>query len=249
MYQMITKKPLLQIVLVLFYSISVFHSFPTLADEPFTIAPCRVLDTRNIGGAVSAGTTFDFEVRGTPGASQGGSAGCGVPTRSTAVILNLVAIIPSSAGHVVLWPYGTTQPTTSVLNTSSGETNNDGLFSPLAEDDDYDLSLKGVGVSANYVIDIVGYTVPSIATLSGQAVGRLDNVLVIDTLEGDTVKVYVDDTNETFYASWQDELDGLIDNCVVLHGLWKDGNSVGEQGLFEARTSALATPTYCGSDQ
>jgi hypothetical protein len=52
------------------------------ADLVYTpVTPCRIIDTRIVGGVIAAGTTTSFLVTGTDLSSQGGSAtGCGVST-------------------------------------------------------------------------------------------------------------------------------------------------------------------------
>src|SRR5256885_16998335 len=64
------------------------------ADLSYTpVTPCRILDTRIVGGPIAAGGQRNFLVTGTNLSSQGGSAtGCGVPTAGTAAVINFVAV-------------------------------------------------------------------------------------------------------------------------------------------------------------
>jgi len=80
------------------------------------IAPSRVLDTRDgtggHDGPLLAGDPHDFAVAGT----------VGVPTDSTAAVLNLTAVNGSSASHLTAWPTGEQMPGVSNINFKPGTT-------------------------------------------------------------------------------------------------------------------------------
>ncbi|MEO5743345.1 MAG: CHAP domain-containing protein, partial [Terracoccus sp.] len=80
-----------------------------------TLTPTRLLDTRSgIGagaGPVAGGSRVDLSVAG-----RGG-----VPSSAAAVVLNVTAVTPSSAGYATVWPAGISQPSTSNLNYSGGD--------------------------------------------------------------------------------------------------------------------------------
>jgi len=80
------------------------------------VTPCRILDTRNVGGPVN-NTTRTFTAVG-PYAGQGGNvSGCGIPSSAVAVELNLGAIAAAGQdGWVKAWPTGTTEPLASLVN-------------------------------------------------------------------------------------------------------------------------------------
>ena len=73
--------------------------------EYYTVAPCRVLDTRT-GTALAAGVVRTFAVAGS----------CGVPTTAKAVAVNLTAVNVGGAGSVVVYASGLATPGTSNLN-------------------------------------------------------------------------------------------------------------------------------------
>jgi hypothetical protein len=79
------------------------------------VTPCRLFDTRVVGGPLAAGTARNFVVAAGNGslASQGGSAsGCGVPVGpATSVMINLIAWFPTEAGNLRAWPVESPQPT------------------------------------------------------------------------------------------------------------------------------------------
>src|SRR5260221_9941756 len=89
------------------------------ADLVYTlVTPCRIIDTRLIGGPIAGGTTRSFRVTGTDLSAQGGSAtGCGIPTgAATAAVINFVAVSPAGPGDLRITPFGTPMPTASILN-------------------------------------------------------------------------------------------------------------------------------------
>src|SRR5580693_987145 len=91
------------------------------------VAPCRLIDTRVMGGPIAAGSTRTFNVAGVgaPGslASQGGDPnGCPIPgfkngfAQVQSVAINLVAVGPSGPGDLIAWPTDESQPNASVVN-------------------------------------------------------------------------------------------------------------------------------------
>jgi PQQ-like domain len=85
------------------------------------VTPIRILDTRNGTGGVSmpvgANQSIAVQVAGTGG----------VPTMTStippkAVVVNVTAVGPTSAGYLTAWPDAVTQPGTSDLNFIAGQT-------------------------------------------------------------------------------------------------------------------------------
>jgi len=225
-----------------------------LAEEIVPLPPCRVLDTRNVSlGYRLAGTTMDFAVRNgpsSPGAAQGGEAGCGIPYNATAVFLNIVAIAPAGTGHALIWANGATQPTASALNVVSGETTNGAVLAALQPyGPATDLKLKNVLFNSYWVIDVMGYTEPSHAALVGQGVGTLyGTTLVIETLDGAQIRATVPDRPQLadFRDSWIASIAGGVGECVLVEGLWFDDGTTVSLDTFEARSLPIITEGYCG---
>jgi hypothetical protein len=76
-----------------------------------SLAPCRVLDTRDPSGPTGGNRLANpgphhFRVHGS----------CGVPLQATAVILNATVVGPTRDGDIRLFPFGGAQPDVSVLN-------------------------------------------------------------------------------------------------------------------------------------
>jgi hypothetical protein len=75
------------------------------------ITPCRLFDTRLAGGPIAAGTQRNFLVTAANLASQGGSGtGCGVPTSSTAAVVNFTVVTPDGPGNLRAFATATPQP-------------------------------------------------------------------------------------------------------------------------------------------
>ena len=116
----------------------------------FTLAPCRVLDTRNAAGplggpplAPNAARTF-------------GSAGtCGVPATARAISANVTVTGGGAAGDIRLFPGGTATPLTSVINYPAGRTlaNNAVLF---LGGGNFTAQLDSLG-AVHLILDVNGY--------------------------------------------------------------------------------------------
>lgn len=132
------------------------------------VAPCRILDTRNVAaGAIAANSTRNFVAFGVSSfTSQGGSAtNCGVnPLAATAVAINLTAVTPSGAGYATAYPFGSAQPLAASINYAAGAIVNNALIvqtpNPISS---FDFTLYTFAQS-HYVADIVGYFAPPVAT-------------------------------------------------------------------------------------
>ena len=126
-----------------------------------TVTPCRVVDTRNVGGVLASGVTRGFQVGGTRGGfkAQGATnpVGCGVPQRSAAVEASLTAVAPVANGFTRVFPAGATPPNATFLAYSTGRNiTNTGTIG-LSLSGLNDLNLKNFGSSTQYVLDVLGY--------------------------------------------------------------------------------------------
>jgi len=132
------------------------------------IQPCRIVDTRNVpAGPIAANGTRSFKsINSADFTVQGGSAtNCGtLGLSASAVALNITAVTPSIAGYATVFPFGTTQPLASSVNYTAGAIVNNAIITqipnPLQASDFTVYSYA----SSHYVIDIVGYFAPPVAT-------------------------------------------------------------------------------------
>ena len=138
----------------------------TIDDLVYTpVTPCRIVDTRNAGGVISAGTTRDFDVDGSSFTGQGGSAGsCGIPYGvARAVAMTITAVQPAVKGYFTAWAAFTPQPASSVLNYTAGQNVANTTIVPVFPGAGNDFSLYSYQTS-HAVIDVVGYFAAPLAT-------------------------------------------------------------------------------------
>ena len=125
------------------------------------VVPCRIVDTRNAGGAIGANSSRDFKVWVSSGdfTAQGGSAtNCNIPPDPVGVVLNITAVSPAGAGNFIAYPTGS--PTfTSVLNYQSGENAlaNGAIVPTCVPSCTNQLTIATNGAGADAVVDIAGY--------------------------------------------------------------------------------------------
>ena len=119
----------------------------------FSIAPCRVLDTRNadgpLGGPALAGSVArTFAIAGH----------CGVPATATAISGNITVTAPTAAGYLTLYPSGGTAPLTSAINYRPGQTRANNAIFLLGLAGSLDV-FGGVpsGNSVHFILDLNGY--------------------------------------------------------------------------------------------
>ncbi len=139
-----------------------------------TVTPCRIADTRNLGGPLDPGATRLFQVAGSLAhhAAQCGSlTGCGVPQRATAVEAGVTAIGPAADGFSRPAPVGTT-PSATFLNFSQGRNVTNVGVLPLGEHGLDDLALLNQGGRADYTVDVLGYFEPE--ALQKEGIEQLD---------------------------------------------------------------------------
>lgn len=130
------------------------------------VPPCRVIDTRVVGGRLN-NSTRNFIVSGGPYTGQGGSPGsCGIPfPQATAVVVNFVAVDSLGAGDLRVFPFGTPPPNASVLNYASTTFNGglniaNGIPVQLCFFCGFDITVLAEGGATHVVADVLGYFAP-----------------------------------------------------------------------------------------
>jgi Matrixin len=109
--------------------IAALYAATSPATSFFTLPPCRILDTRDPIGAyggpqLSSGLARIFAATGQ----------CGIPSTAVALSLNITVVSPSGAGYLTLYPGGQSQPGTSNLNFSAGQTRANNAVLTLSND-------------------------------------------------------------------------------------------------------------------
>jgi hypothetical protein len=133
-----------------------------------SIAPCRIVDTRQSTGPLPAGAFAGYKVRGTGSsfASQGGKAGgCGIPSAATAIEATVTAVSPTGPGYLRAFPGGSTEPTATFLNYSGPSISNAGHI-PICTTGcpaNVDLTVTNYEHATYLVIDVAGYAVRPLA--------------------------------------------------------------------------------------
>lgn len=138
----------------------------------------RILDTRNGTGApqapVAAGGTIQLQV--------GGQAY--VPTSNvTAVVLNVTATGSATSGGITAYPDGTTQPDTTNLYYTSGQTLAGQVIVPMSSSGIVDLTNTGTG-STQLLADVAGYYSNLTGDINGGSYQPVTSARILDTATG-----------------------------------------------------------------
>jgi len=121
----------------------------------FTLAPCRILDTRLPDGPFGGPVLAPDEVR-----TIGVTGVCGIPTGATGLALNVTVTQPASAGFLQCYPGDAAPPATSLLNFAAGQTRANNAVASLASDGSGTFALRNASPgTAHVVVDVAGYFV------------------------------------------------------------------------------------------
>jgi hypothetical protein len=113
----------------------------------YTLVPCRVADTRATGSALAAGAPRDFVLVGQ----------CGITPEATSVSLNLTVTQPTELGHITVYPSGTPQPLTSMLNYRGGQTRANNAIVTLGVNGAISVVSGQSAGTTHFIIDVNGY--------------------------------------------------------------------------------------------
>lgn len=111
----------------------------------YTLSPCRVLDTRNAGGAFDGKLVVNVE-----------TSSCNVNASAQAYVLNATVVPSGDLGYLTLWPDGQAQPTVSTLNALDGTITSNMALVPTTNGN-IDAFSSG---STQLVLDISSYFAP-----------------------------------------------------------------------------------------
>lgn len=133
------------------------------------ITPCRIVDTRLVGGPLLGGTSRGFEAfTATDFSTQGGDAtNCGIPENVAAVTLNLAATNVPRFGNFTIYASDAARPLASSLNYQTGADSSNEVNVKLCrpgcatEFTLFNNNLPNVGVYA--VVDVTGYYTEAVA--------------------------------------------------------------------------------------
>jgi hypothetical protein len=128
-----------------------------VADAFFTLAPCRIIDTRSATPSLLSGAAPRvITVAGT----------CGVPVAARAVALNITAVAPTMVGNLAVYPADYPQGLTNSVSFSAGVTQASFSVLPLSTDGNGQLAATAgmaAGGQVDLLIDVAGYFAPAIS--------------------------------------------------------------------------------------
>src|SRR5262249_59392847 len=78
----------------------------------FTVAPCRIIDTRNLGAPLVAGSNRDFTITNV----------CGVPSSAVALKVNVTVTLPTASGSLTISAAGAPPPITAHIEYNARQT-------------------------------------------------------------------------------------------------------------------------------
>jgi hypothetical protein len=115
------------------------HSF-------YTIAPCRVLDTRDGTGALDAGAVREFGVAGK----------CSIPSSARAIAYNVTVTQPTEAGDLRIYPPGS-EPLASVINYGFSQTRANSAITALGPTGGVAVRVDQGSGTVHVILDVSGY--------------------------------------------------------------------------------------------
>jgi hypothetical protein len=129
------------------------------ADLTYTpVNPCRIVDTRVAGGALTANVMRVFDGFSSDFSTQGGTAGnCGMPSSVAAIAMNVYAVNPSNLGFIKVWPANGTEPSVSTVNYQPGIVAiATGTIVPVDAANSNRFAAKSPA-AVDLIVDVVGY--------------------------------------------------------------------------------------------
>jgi VCBS repeat protein/FG-GAP repeat protein len=120
----------------------------------YTLAPCRVVDTRLDGGPWTGPALAAGEIRTFPMFNR-----CGIPAGARSLALNVTVALPSAAGDLRLYPGYETLPLASTINFGNGQTRANNANIALSSNGSGHLSVRNdqASGSVHLILDVTGY--------------------------------------------------------------------------------------------
>ncbi|MTD17131.1 hypothetical protein GIS00_24655 [Nakamurella sp. YIM 132087] len=169
------------------------------------IIPCRIVDTRLIGGPFASRQVRSYNVSGSVGfPAQGGrNGGCGIPSTATAIAASMTAVGPTGTGYLRAWPANKNEPNATLVNYTKGINTENGAIVPIQAGAAPGIKAKNYAGPTGLVIDVTGYFAPQIAVSLDATGGILGGGLGIN-----------DVVHTTGSGTYLLETDVDISNCI-----------------------------------
>ena len=119
------------------------------AQQFVAVTPCRLVDTRQTGGAIQGGSSRDFPIQ-----QEGG---CNIPATAAAYSLNVTVVPQGQLGYLTIWPTGEGRPVVSTLNSADGRVKANAAIVPAGTSGDVSVYVTD---TTNVILDIDGYFAP-----------------------------------------------------------------------------------------
>lgn len=118
----------------------------------YTVAPCRVADTRDAvgpfgGPALQANTVRSFTIAGR----------CDVPANATAVALNLTVASPTEPGYLTVFPAGEGLPVASTLNYRMSQVRANNTIIPVGSGGSISVFCGQGSGTTDFLFDVTGF--------------------------------------------------------------------------------------------
>ncbi|MEA2564449.1 MAG: hypothetical protein QOH06_5953 [Acidobacteriota bacterium] len=123
---------------------------PSVAAGPLdfhTVNPCRLVDTRSAGPALSAGSTRGFTAIGS----------CGIPPTAKAIAANVTVIGPASAGSLRIRAGGTPTTYSTVISFAAGRTRSNNALIGLGSSGDFLVFSGFPSGTVHLIVDVTGW--------------------------------------------------------------------------------------------
>ena len=119
----------------------------------FTLVPCRLIDTRDLGAPIGGPVLQAQQTRVFTVVDH-----CSIPTTAKALSFNATVTQPSAAGNVRLFPAGIAVPLVSSINYTAGQTRaNNGIVSLNPTGQMAAFVSQPLRTTVHLIIDVNGY--------------------------------------------------------------------------------------------
>ena len=133
---------------------SATETTPLASTSYYSLAPCRVADTRGATGASGGPALRASDTRLVPVAGL-----CGIPLDARAVAVTLTVVQPTAGGNLRLFPAGTALPTASAINFAANQVRGNNAIIPVGAGGEIAVRcvLATSPGSTHFVLDVFGY--------------------------------------------------------------------------------------------
>jgi len=147
-----------------------------------SIAPCRIVDTREGGGILAANQYRNFLVAGDSGFTRQkhGDSGCGIPTTASAIAITVTSVGSSGNGRLVAYPATGVAPNATTLSYYGDRKATASSIVDIPVGQRAQLRVMNFQYKTHLVVDVTGYFESQIAAsvdASGAFIGHSDQVL------------------------------------------------------------------------